>query len=106
MQSSIISVSNFLAQLDFTPALLPSPPPCVSNTRSETAPIKTAAMTEMAIVYGNRYRPVNRNLDISLTKAEELFFKGDYKKALETTIRAIELVEPGVHEKLLEEVKK
>lgn len=74
------------------------------NTSNET--IKTAAMTEMAIVYGNRYRPVNRNLDISLTKAEELFFKGDYKKALETTIRAIELVEPGVHEKLLEEVKK
>lgn len=74
------------------------------NTSNET--IKTAAMTEMAIVYGNRYRPVNRNLDMSLIKAEELFFKGEYKKALETTIRAIELIEPGIHEKLLEEVKK
>ncbi len=74
------------------------------NTSNET--IKTAAMTEMAIVYGNRYRPVNRNLDMSLVKAEELFFKGEYKKALETTIRAIELIEPGIHEKLLEEVKK
>ena len=74
------------------------------NTSNET--VKTAAMCEMAIVYGNRYRPVNRNLDNSLTYAEELFFKGDYKKALENTIRAIELIEPGIHEKLLEEVKK
>jgi len=73
------------------------------NTANET--VKTAAMVEVAIVYGNRYRPVNKNLDIELTKAEEFFFKGEYKKALECTIRAINVVEPGVHEKLLESVK-
>ncbi len=74
------------------------------NTSNET--VKTAAMVEVAIVYGNRYRPVNKNIDIELTKAEELFYQGDFKKALETTIRAIDVVEPGVHQKLLETVSK
>lgn len=74
------------------------------NTCNEI--VKTAAMAEVAIVYGNRYRPVNRNLDVELTKAEELFFQGEFKKALENTIRAINVIEPGIHEKLLESVKK
>ena len=69
------------------------------NTSNEI--VKTAAMTEVAIVYGNRYRPINKNLDSELTKAEDLFYKGEYKKALETTIRSINVVEPGIHEKLL-----
>ena len=73
------------------------------NTSNEI--VKTAAMTEVAIVYGNRYRPINKNLDSELTKAEDLFYKGEYKKALETTIRSINVVEPGIHEKLLETVK-
>jgi len=72
------------------------------NTANET--VKTAAMVEVAVVYGNRYRPVNKNIDIELTKAEDLFYKGDFKKALEVTIRAINVVEPGVHQKLLETV--
>lgn len=67
--------------------------------------VKTAAMVEVAIMYGNRYRPINKNLDLEIVRAEELFFKGEYKKALENTIRAINVVEPGVHEKLLESVK-
>lgn len=74
------------------------------NTSNEI--VKTAAMAEVAIVYGNRYRPVNRNLDIEITRAEDLFFKGEFKKALENTIRAINVIEPGVHEKLLESVKR
>ena len=74
------------------------------NTANES--VKTAAMVEMAIVYGNRYRPVNRNLDLELTRAEELFYDGEYKKALETSIRAINVVEPGVHKKLLEALKR
>lgn len=67
--------------------------------------VKTAAMVEVAIMYGNRYRPVNKNLDLEIVRAEDLFYRGEYKKALETTIRAINVVEPGVHEKLLESVK-
>ena len=75
----------------------------VYNTANEL--VKTAMMVEMAIVYGNRYRPLNRNLDNDLDNAEELFYSGEYKKALETTIRAIDAIEPGIHNKLLESVK-
>ncbi len=74
------------------------------NTANEI--VKTAAMVEVAIVYGNRYRPVNKNIDVELTKAEDMFYKGEYKKALEGTIRAIDVVEPNVHQKLLETVSK
>lgn len=74
------------------------------NTSNEI--VKTAAMSEIAIVYGNRYRPVNKNLDNSITKAEDLFFKGEYKKSLEVTLRALENIEPGIHEKLLLSAKK
>ena len=73
------------------------------NTSNEI--VKTAAMAEMAIVYGNRYRPINNNLNRDLTNAEDLFYKGEYKQALEHSIRAINLIEPGIHEKLLEAVK-
>lgn len=74
------------------------------NTSNEI--VKTAAMAEVAIVYGNRYRPVNKNLDLEMTKAEEYFFQGEFKRALENTIRAINVIEPGIHEKLLESVQK
>ena len=74
------------------------------NTSNEI--VKTAAMAEVAIVYGNRYRPVNKNLDMEITRAEDLFFKGEFKKALENTIRAINVIEPGIHKKLLESVKR
>ena len=61
-------------------------------------------MAETAIVYGNRYRPVNKNLDLELTKAEELFYRGDYKRALENTLRAINVIEPGIHQKLMNSI--
>lgn len=73
------------------------------NTSNEV--VKTAAMAEMAIVYGNRYRPVNKNLDISLSNAEKLFYQGEYKKSLECAIRAINVIEPGIHNKLMEVAK-
>ena len=74
------------------------------NTSSEV--VKTAAMVETAIVYGNRYRPVNKNLDVEMTKAEDLFYQGEFKKALEKTIRAIDAIEPGIKNKLLESIKR
>lgn len=67
--------------------------------------VKTAAMSEIAIVYGNRYRPVNSNLNRELTNAEALFYKGEYKKALECSIRAINIIEPEIKEKILNAVK-
>jgi septation ring formation regulator EzrA len=59
----------------------------------------------MAIVYGNRYRTVNKEVDFGLTKAENAFFKGNYKNSLEQAISAINVVEPGIHKKLIEEFK-
>lgn len=74
------------------------------NTSNEI--IKTAAMVEVAIVYGNRYRPVNKHLDIELTRAEEMFFNGEFKKALDNTIRAINVIEPGIQQKLIDSLKR
>ena len=73
----------------------------VYNTINET--IKTAKMAEQAIVYGNRYRPVNKEVDFGLSKAEGMFYKGNFKSSLEQAIMAINIVEPGIHEKLMNE---
>ena len=74
------------------------------NTSNEI--IRTAALVETAIVYGNRYRPVHKTVDHELTKAEDLFYNGEYKKALDNTIRAINVIEPGIQKKLLETAKR
>lgn len=74
------------------------------NTSNEI--VKIAAMVEVAIVYGNRYRPVNKTLDVELTKAEDFFYEGEFKKALDITMRAINVVEPGIHKKLAETIKR
>ncbi len=73
------------------------------NTINET--IKTAKMAEMAIVYGNRYRVTNKEVDFGLTKAENAFNKGNFKVSLENAISAINVIEPGIHKRLLEEYK-
>ncbi len=70
------------------------------NTTNEI--VKTAYMAEMAIVYGNRYRPVNKEIDFGLTKAENLFFKGNFKSSLENAITSINVVEPGIYKRLIE----
>ena len=75
----------------------------VYNTINET--VKTARMAEAAIVYGNRYRVTNKEVDFGLTKAENLFVKGNFKNSLENAINAINIVEPGIHNRLLEEYK-
>ena len=75
----------------------------VYNTINETK--KTAKMAEMAIVYGNRYRTVNKEVDFGLTKAENAFNKGNYKHSLEQAIGSINIVEPGIHKKLLADYK-
>ena len=73
----------------------------VYNTVNET--VKTTKMAETAIVYGNRYRVTNKEVDFGLIKAENAFFKGNFKNSLESAIYAINIVEPGIHKKLLEE---
>lgn len=73
----------------------------VYNTVNET--VKTAKMAETAIVYGNRYRVTNKEVDFGLSKAESAFLKGNFKSSLENAISVINIVEPGIHKKLLEE---
>jgi len=70
------------------------------NTANET--IKTANMAEKAIVYGNRYRPINKELSIGLSRAENSFYKGNFKTSLESAINALNIIEPGVYKRLLE----
>ena len=75
----------------------------VYNTINET--IKTAQMAEQAIVYGNRYRPVNKEVEFGLSKAEGLFLKGNFKNSLEQAIMSINIVEPGILDRLMNEYK-
>ena len=75
----------------------------VYNTTKET--IKTAKMAEMAIVYGNRYRAIYKDVEVGLIKAENAFYKGNFKNSLENAINAINVVEPGIHKRLIEEYK-
>lgn len=75
----------------------------VFNTTKET--VKTARMAEAAIVYGNRYRAVYKDVELGLIKAENAFYKGNFKNSLENAINAINIVEPGIHKRLIEEYK-
>lgn len=69
------------------------------NTTNEM--IKTAQLAEMAIVFGNRYRSVYDDVDTGLGDAEKLFFKGEYKRALDISIKAVSLVDENIYRKLL-----
>ena len=63
--------------------------------------IKTAKLCEMTIVYGNRYKPLDQDIENGLNAASKLFFKGDYKKSLEAAIASINVVEPEIYNKML-----
>lgn len=63
--------------------------------------VKTAKLSEMTIMYGNRYKPVNKEIEKGLDLAGQLFFKGNYKRALETAISAINIIEPDIHKKMM-----
>ncbi len=86
----------------------------VLNTRVDTARdlalklfkttkemMRTAMFAEMAIVYGNRYRSGEEELDKYLIYAEKLFFNGEYQKSLEIAINSLNKVEKGIYDKLL-----
>ena len=69
------------------------------NTAREL--VKTAAMCELAIVYGNRYRTSYKEVRTGLLLAEKEFYKGEYRKGLETVLGVLNIVEPGINKKLL-----
>ena len=105
-QAAIKEIINELEKKPITVSVL--------NTRVDTARdlvlklfktteymIKTARFSEMAIVYGNRYRSNEDDLDKYLIYAEKLFFEGEYQKSLEVTINSLNKVEKGIYEKLV-----
>ena len=65
--------------------------------------VKTASMSENAIVYGNRYRSSSEKVDKALEEAEKLFYLGNFTACLEKALNAINIIEPGIQEKLLKD---
>lgn len=70
------------------------------NTTSDI--VRLALLSEYAIVYGNRYRSSKQSINEGLNKAENLFFNGEYKKSLDLSISTLDVVEPGIHKKILD----
>lgn len=58
--------------------------------------IKVANMAEEMIVYGNRYRSTYEEIDIALTKAEELYRRGKYKESLELSKKSLSFVDKNI----------
>lgn len=85
----------------------------VLNTRVDTARdlvlklynttmdmVKTATMAERVIVFGNRYRDIDE-VDRELSDAEKAFYKGNYKEALDISIKATSRVDDNIYRKLM-----
>ena len=60
--------------------------------------IKIASMSEKIIIYGNRYRSSYEEIDIALTKAEELFKRGKYKESLDLSMKSLSFIDKNVTE--------
>ena len=69
------------------------------NTTMEL--IKNAQLAELAIVYGNRYREKYSDVDKGLNDAEKSFYKGNYKEALDLSIKVISIVDENMYKRLL-----
>lgn len=63
--------------------------------------VKTAKLAETSIVYGNRFRTSYQNVDSNLNEARKLFFKGNYKKSLDTSLKIITAVDKGLYQKMI-----
>jgi septation ring formation regulator len=68
------------------------------NTTGEI--IKTAKLAEYSIVYGNRYRSKNLNVDSGLNQAQMFFFKGNYRKSLDVSVATIERIDKDIKRKV------
>ena len=62
--------------------------------------IKTVNLSEQMIVYGNRYRSSYEEIDIALTKAEELFRRGKYKESLELSTKSLSFIDKNIAERI------
>ena len=74
------------------------------KTSNET--IKTAKLAENTIIYGNKFKPLNKTLNQGLIIAERKFRNGEYKESLEQAINSISLVDTEIHKKLIQAYQK
>ena len=63
--------------------------------------VKTVILCEKLIVYGNRYRSVDPEINNALVEASELFNKGQYKKSMDIAINALNKVEDNILERII-----
>ncbi len=56
------------------------------------------------IQYGNRYRKDDSSIDKSLNEAERLFKNNRYKRAIEIAEQALDSVDPGISQRIEDEV--
>ena len=61
--------------------------------------VKSVNICENLIVYGARYRASNKEIDEALNQAEELFRRGKYKQSMDTSIKALSLVDDSFMER-------
>lgn len=61
--------------------------------------IKMVNMAENIIVYGNRYRSTYEEIDIALSKAEELFNRGKYKESFDISFKSLGFIDKNIGEK-------
>lgn len=86
----------------------------VLNTRVDTARdlalklytktkemIKNAKFAEQTIVYSNRFRSINEDLNNNLNISERLFYKGEYKKSFEVTINSLSKVDSTIYKNIM-----
>ena len=69
------------------------------NTTCEM--VKTARLAEASIVYGNRFRTSYQSVDSNLNEAKKLFYKGNYKKSLDTSLSIITSIDKGLYQKMI-----
>jgi len=102
------AIREIIKELDKKPITI-----SVLNTRVDTARdlvlklytktknmMKIAMFAEMAIVYGNRYRSSYEGLHRHLQLAEQLFYRGEYQKSLETSINVLNKIDPNIYTKI------
>lgn len=104
-----VAIKEIVKELDKKPITIE-----VLNTRVDTARdlvlklytktkdlMKNAMFAERAIVYGNRYRSSNTELNNHLNISEKLFYRGEYKKSFELTINILNKIDPEIYKKIL-----
>lgn len=62
--------------------------------------IKLVNASERAIVYGNRFRSSYEEIDLVMTKAEDLFRHGKYKESLDLSIKSLSFIDKNIIEKI------